>query len=753
MQKFYQNKKLRVAVAVQAAAVAVFALFALLAPKSSVTIDAAHLQALSGNTQNGARALDDSFGYLGEFTKTPSLTLPRGSYTIELDYSCNHAWNLMHNEAQSEGAVWYDGEITLPQTTRGIYSRVWVWGESAQLVTSTEYRVGRLEVREVRVRENNDMALLVIYAAAVLFAAADVLAWQLTNGSLRREFKERRAVFCILAAAVFIASIPLLWPGLYPGHDLSFHLLRIEGLKEALLHGQIFPVRMRVYEAFGYGYGTSLFYPELFLYPFALLRMMRIPLFEVFRLFQFTTNAAAAIIAYYSFKLVFKKRVPCAVAAAVYTVSAWRIVNVYLRASIGTAVSMAFFPLIIAALYCMLCADTESREFKYGWLLGVVGYSGALQSHLASTEIIGLTTILICVAYIKRAFVPKRLGRLALTVGASAALNAWSLAPMFDAMRQEYSMNSFVGAVQSAGLLINQLFRMDVPCGGVTKPIEQGIEGEMPFGIGAVLLTATAVFIIAVILNRKEKSARRRFAVTAFVVALVLMFMTTIYFPWQALHEMGGLVNRILVMFEFPWRLLSAVTILLAFAACYGICCISERANGLKITAAALCVACVAQWAVFLSGYYGGYYVVDTYGVRSTEFVGASFLPGGCTMETVADLDKLYPEGDGCEVSDYSKDGTHIEMRVVNAKNSAAALEVPLLNYVGYKATGDDGEALELTKGENGTLAVVIPAGYDGGVEINYVGRPLWRASEAVSLLTLAGMIVWYKRDKKGRQA
>ena len=71
----------------------------------------------------------------------------------------------------------------------------------------------------------------------------------------------------------FIADIPFMMsylPVATTGHDLIFHLYRIEGIAQGLIEGQ-FPVRMQTVQAAGYGYPVSIMYGDIFLYPVALL--------------------------------------------------------------------------------------------------------------------------------------------------------------------------------------------------------------------------------------------------------------------------------------------------------------------------------------------------------------------------------------------------------------------------------------------------------------------------------------------------
>ena len=67
-----------------------------------------------------------------------------------------------------------------------------------------------------------------------------------------------------ILTVLYMAS-PLGNTRLHSGHDFSYHLLRIENIKDGLLNGQL-PVRIGPLFLNHRGYASSLFYPELFLY-------------------------------------------------------------------------------------------------------------------------------------------------------------------------------------------------------------------------------------------------------------------------------------------------------------------------------------------------------------------------------------------------------------------------------------------------------------------------------------------------------
>ncbi|MCK9175931.1 MAG: hypothetical protein M0O96_11715, partial [Desulforhopalus sp.] len=90
--------------------------------------------------------------------------------------------------------------------------------------------------------------------------------------------KYENRLICFSLMAIYIASIFPLFQGALPiGHDQGYHLNRIAGITSALKAGY-FPVRISPGWFDGFGYGISIFYPDIFLYFPAILYAEGIPL-------------------------------------------------------------------------------------------------------------------------------------------------------------------------------------------------------------------------------------------------------------------------------------------------------------------------------------------------------------------------------------------------------------------------------------------------------------------------------------------
>ena len=216
---------------------------------------------------------------------------------------------------------------------------------------------------------------LCAYAALIgaVLTALLVLSWDKTE----RGRRNRRDAAIVLCAAAF-SCMPLLWRGVFDGHDLLFHLNRVEGIASALRSGQ-FPARIHSSTLLGYGYAVSEFYPELFLYFPAALRNLGVSLCAGVRVFEACINLAAALSSYLCVRSLMNSRRAAVGASVLYTLCIYRLVNLYTRATLGESLAMIFFPVVLLGLYEVL------RRNEKRWPLLALGMTGVCMSHLLST--------------------------------------------------------------------------------------------------------------------------------------------------------------------------------------------------------------------------------------------------------------------------------------------------------------------------------------------------------------------------------
>ena len=103
--------------------------------------------------------------------------------------------------------------------------------------------------------------------------------------------------YVILSVIILVCCSPLTVPYVKRGHDVFFHLYRIAGL------------------------AVGVTYPDLLLYPQALLYIMGIPLYVVYKIYIFEINVLTTIGAYICFKKMSDNVNKALIVTAVYSLS------------------------------------------------------------------------------------------------------------------------------------------------------------------------------------------------------------------------------------------------------------------------------------------------------------------------------------------------------------------------------------------------------------------------------------------------
>ena len=115
---------------------------------------------------------------------------------------------------------------------------------------------------------------------------------------------------------------------------------------------------------------------------------------NAYKLFVVLVNLATVIVSYYSFRVIFKRAELALVAAIMYSMSLLRLVDLYQRGAVGEFTALIFLPLIVAGLWKIYAVPVDDKNYSRLWIMPVIGYFGVIESHVLSTEIFGLFTVL-----------------------------------------------------------------------------------------------------------------------------------------------------------------------------------------------------------------------------------------------------------------------------------------------------------------------------------------------------------------------
>ena len=338
------------------------------------------------------------------------ISLGTGVYRVELSYECTGDAVAVCNVKDGtvyKGGLLCNGEHLYSAPGHTAYD-FWLYEPTEELAVTIDHSgQEKLTTGDLRIVETNLLwtRYLVILAAAALSILATM--WLERREAVKGRNGLRRQILFGIGVIAFLATIPYLYDGMVSGADLTYHLQRIEGVKDGLLTGQ-FPVRLEPRWVFDHGYANGIFYCNLLLYFPAFLRMAGFTVTESYLLYCIALNFATVVIAWYSFGKMFRDDVVGLACSGLYTLSIFRVYRLLGTGAVGEGSAFTFFPLVVYGIYLVFEGKKEEREFRNSWIVLGLGYAGLVQTHVLSCEIAALMTVLLCLVYLPKLFEKER---------------------------------------------------------------------------------------------------------------------------------------------------------------------------------------------------------------------------------------------------------------------------------------------------------------------------------------------------------
>ena len=664
-------------------------------------------------------------GAYGAMNDGPGFDLPAGTYRLKWAISGDGDNRLVITTQNGAQAV--PGEIPLPAgETAG--EAVFTLENAAQGVDivvmfekGTHIDVADMRLYSPQYRDHAFTFALIALLLCALYTA-------LWRGCLT---PARRGKLILIGLAVLIASGPAFKDTVCIGHDTTFHLVRLCNLADGLAAGQ-FPVRIGGFSYNGYGAITSVFYPDIFLYGPALLMNWGASLQYAVNVFFIAVNAASAWAMYAAAKRMFGDAWAAVCASVLYTLSIYRVSDVFTRYAFGEMTAMVFLPLFILGLYEVVLGDRRR------WVLLGVSAACIALSHMLSTLICALAAAGMCVLFIVKLVRERRLTSILKAAALALALCALQLVPFVM-----YSMQG-IGAQELAkdpaffALSPAQLFLLGA--GELSLDPRDTTLATFALEIGLPLLMGAALALYCAATAEKRDS-KNSLAVLLTAAGAAFAFMATTLFPWSHVRVLTRGLSDYL---QFPWRFLMMTAVLLALAGGYG-CARFARGHGEQMAAAVLAVAALCALPTLTDEARNPEYIAFGETVSPNLQYTEYTLPG---TQTAITLDpRVQVDGDAA-VTDYRKESTTITAQV--DAQTDAVFTLPLFGYDGYRAQVN-GQEIETGLGENNRLTVRLDAGTSGELRVWFAGKAVWRIAEAVSLGTLLGLLGVHVRKKEER--
>ncbi len=339
--------------------------------------------------------------------------------------------------------------------------------------------------------------------------------------------------FLIALIAIYIViSLPLYVNYCLTADGIYFKLTRIEDLANGLRSG-VFTIATAVdWESslVCSGIDGNIFW----LIP-ACLRLFGMQIETAYRTFLMCICLTAVIVAFVSFKGIFKDRHMALLGTMLYVQTPFFIDALYGRAAIGLALGYAFFPLIF------LCIKKHfAGEDKQVWILDAVVMTLLLQSTL-SMFLLGLFLVVFMVIFCHKEILTKTFWlQVAKACASFLIINLWYLLPLLKYLCSNRNVIYYVGgnSYQAKGLLLIHYLNLFFK-GGTNYDFSGGtFENAASIGIGGTLLFAFLFYLWLWFSKQYSlKNNASKLIKGLFVLSIVGCVLSLQYFPWDFLRK------------------------------------------------------------------------------------------------------------------------------------------------------------------------------------------------------------------------
>lgn len=636
--------------------------------------------------------------YEANSLRTAKLSLPAGHYRLVMNYEAEHDIFMKIHTGLTEVQ-----EGLLEKNEEGAYFEANVSvAEDTDLFCfefpDTEEE--ELKVYNYEVFGDAPLYYDAVYIAVVFLLLALVYFLMIQYGIISKAMKRTQVVFLICVGLILFTSYPLFTGYLVYSHDLSVHLMRIEGVKSAIRDGQFLAV---IYPECNNGYGLLGFmYPNLFLYFPAALRLFNVSMVTSYQSLLILINVATALVTYYSVKSITKADYASLMATVLYMLAPYRLCNLYFRGALGEVIAMVFLPMVIAGIYHIFLGE------KKKWFFLPLGYTGILQSHMLSCLMVALLSVGLGIILIKHIFEERRYLSLLKALALFGVMNVGFICACIR----------FFGSAMGINTILNEDFYEDAVYPGqllmtrassnYTEKLPYGIHDELSLSIGMIGGIAVLLLILYLMCYHKREEINRdcthTFIVTLTCITGALLFSASTLFPWKELANIT-FIRKLLSTIQFSFRFLGIVSVLLAVT-CGLAVAKTEILNRYKRE----------LFLIFLViGLMGASDIMDEYATKEVSVTKCDggfsdcplpeYWPEGTKEETFANVE---PWTANVKIDGYEKTGTKVKFSYVTINDGEAFVDLPLLYYPGYYAMTSEGERLCVTAGEQNRVRVLL---------------------------------------------
>lgn len=568
--------------------------------------------------------------------------------------------------------------------------------------------------------------------------------------------KQKLKDYAIILIFAIIVCIPLFNKDLDVYRDDGVqHIARLMGTYQTIAEGEFPPVIMSNF-CNGFGYSWNIFYSPLTAYLPLIFKIFTSSFEVILKLFVFLLSIASGITMYEFVFKVTKNRGAGLLAGILYILAPYRLTDMYMRVAVSELASFVFLPILFQGMYNIFKNEEDehlvgektnnsSYIMRKSFML-TIGAVGLILTHI----IMAMYSAIICAIYvlfnIKKLKNRQVIKMLIINILLIILLTAFYTVPMLEhKLQTEYEVFQSGRMERTSELIRNKVDLLDLV---FTK------KGELCFEIGLITIVGLVLTVLAYKKVDKKHKNIYWFSLIAGILCIVISLR---FFPFERLPAM-------LKMIQFTFRLLEFSSFFLIFVAAtnYALVIKDFRVrDALVLGAIALLMVIPLKKNLDLTKDWSEEKLWPAVSVsENTGRVHAGcatfeYLPSKAfnNLDYIKHRENTVLVMSGsANIYNENKNGTSMTFEVSNVTDDAR-IELPYIYYIGYNATftsvEGNSEKIKVYESEKGFAEINLESGMEGKIEIKYTGDSITKISYMVSLVSLAGAILFVIFTKK----
>lgn len=523
-------------------------------------------------------------------------------------------------------------------------------------------------------------------------------------------------IIILIAISLFILYSQIFYSidDIYLNSDGFFHLQRFLDVCQKIKDGCASPfMNYQVME--GFGYPTSLFYPDLFYYPFAFLSIFglnKILCFKIYITFIFILTALSM---YHIFSKLCKENKVKAdrmtiVLSLLYAFNFYQYRH-FIAGRIGELTAMIFIPFVVFGIYSII-------KNKEHWLYLAIGMTGLIYSHILSAVVMVITIIFIYLINITKIYnEPYKIIALIKAGILTLCLTAKQIFPMLEMMiSDDFLYKESFFTFPSFNEMTTQLF--------------------------PVSLNYIFIILLGIIFLTAHKIPT---AINFIFIGLFIWLLNTNLFDWDIIENN---FNTITTIFQMPRRIIVASTALVIF----GLFIVHKNLKKIPnvLLKTILIIFTFGNCIIFAFGPQAKneeflYSNIEENFNSKIYFAAYDYLPLDFDLKGITDKEDTFII-DMANVFREKKNELNIDITqekneyYINNYEYKTTIELPIVYYKGYVAKAN-GKFIPVEKSENGLLQINSKIGTPH-ITVYYQGTKIQEISIYISIFAFFYLLV-----------